>query len=534
MSTTLLGHEALKPYNRNVGGEAGKGTHGGEHVDRPSGMPTKEECTHVVDNAGDLVSAVQVQGARVYLDYESTDRINLGNFSSVKVADGVEVVGQYCDPDVPGRGVVLIQPNFKRHTFVYRGSEAPTLWGVSFAGPILDEDPIDLDHKSQEFKDKLASGFWVYGGTSFTAMGCEFRGWSCAGVEVGSKDSETLGRFYRCTFTDNQFEHAGYGVETYNGHSYYYRCFFNSSRHGITAYGHDNNSWYAEECLIGGNGWMGHAFDVHGRGGKHSDGRPIAGKFVRMVRCTSLVKDDVGGYLQETLAIRGRSHRQSYAEDCHFRRQSKPEEPGEQGSAVRQEVTEGQPGDGGYENFHLSGNLYKNHSPYPGKGVPLKEKVEKPSKDKDETEKDDPSGQPSGDKDVILEIQGQDVPAEYEARIRGDAQKHTRNEKEEYIDDVGDGIVKIGGYVGPGSDKFKLSDDAEVLSFAASGKVRVYQGGKELDLGQLALPAMWNYMKSNSGGVGPGEGGGTSDLQALRKRVADIESIIDSLGEALK
>lgn len=534
---SILQHETplREPFDfdRRIGGSAGKGTHGGTVVERPPGMPTEEDCTHVVDNADDLVETIELDGVSIYLEGESGDTINLGNHSNVEVGDDVTLVGGFCDPDIPGRGVELVQPNFHRHTFKSRWGEAPTLWGISFRGPRAGEGYIDLDHKSQEFKNKTASGMWVYDDDEFVAHGCEFRGWTCAGLEIGSRGHETQAYINRCSFHDNLFEHLGYGIEHYNGKLVVEYSFFDSSRHGISGFGHKNESWSLRHCVIGPNDWCGHAMDFHGDGGYHADGRPIAGKSSRSYRCTFMSTWDIGGYAQEGIAIRGRPMKKSKHDHNHFLHNQKPNPPGDQGDAIRQEVSEGGKPWGGWERLVVKNNHYGEDT-RKGHGAYLHGDVF-PDKTGDD-EEDNNGGDEESDKEPIvsgdiLEVGGQGQPALYEITVKGRAQLLNAVEDDDKAEwNAETAKTKLHGYVGPGADKFELVGGAQVRSLKASGPVDLHLNGEELDTGKYVAASVWNMLnsdKEHAGAIGKELDEIKSRLQEMEEMKTDLEGVFN-------
>lgn len=66
-----------------------------------------------------------------------------------------------------------------------------------------------------------------------------------------------------------------------------------------------------------------------------------AGGHFRIRNCTSMCTRDLGGYDQEGFAIRGTSKDTSWEDKNHWFQPTKPNAPGKQGDAYRQEVRSG-------------------------------------------------------------------------------------------------------------------------------------------------------------------------------------------------
>lgn len=378
-----LKHEKpLKGYHPSLGGSSGAGTHGGDYS-RPEGMPKRGDCDYVVSNKNQLEKHIGKDNASIYLD-QSAGVISLKGMENVTVGSGVELVGQFCDPNVPGRGTVLHQPYYPRHTFkIGYGNEPPTLWGISFQGPMLAEDwdareeqdhypaaeDVYFDPRSDDRTKggELSPSDWYAGGLfchttkgagKLRVIGSEFFGWSLAGLEIGSKERETQAEIRRCSFHNNLMETCGYGAELYNGHTDFSRCYFDRNRHGISAFGYPTLSYRLVDSLVGNGLGAGHAIDMHDLGSNisNTDTPNMGGKYFTVKRCTFMITDDIANYGQEAIAQRGHSlaGRAFYGDDdidldipgdeivrCHFWHSTEPQPCGEQGDAYR----EGESGD---------------------------------------------------------------------------------------------------------------------------------------------------------------------------------------------
>lgn len=369
MSIPNYNNDALQGYARNIGGSAGEGTHGGTAVNRPSGMPTRNDADFIVSTPSGLKDAVKNDNSIVYID----DSITLHSSETTTLGSNVQIVGGFCDPNIPGRGPVIEQrklenpdpdldpqnPVFKR-----RGGEPPTLWGVSMRGPKLDYfDPSNVHAKSN-------SGIWCVtsASTTFKAVGCEFWGWTFAGIVLGMVNPKiaTDAKIIRCSFHHNRMEGLGYGIEQFQGHLWCDRSFFNRCRHGIASYGTKEASWELTESVIGPDGWAGHAMDMHDYGGNNHGGHHF-----HVRDCTFKMTEGIPGTTgtpdnsQEAIAQRGVSVAGDEIWGCDFWHSSRPEEPGHHGEAFRQEDAQERDS---WENFHSYDNAYD--GPNGGYGAP--------------------------------------------------------------------------------------------------------------------------------------------------------------------
>lgn len=486
----MLTHEKpLYGYHQEIGGSAGSGSHGGESITRPKNMPRKSDCDHVVSSGDGLASAIQNDGVSIYLD-ESAGRISMADHEDIPVGSGVTVVGQYCDPDHKGRGTVIHQPHYPRYTFkIGYGNEPPTLWGISFQGPMLagdwrerndypDEENIYFDPRDDsrtegdlEASDWYAGGLFCHTSQSagtFRAVGCEFLGWSVAGLELGSKERETQAEIHRCSFHNNLMETLGYGAELYNGHTDFSYCFFDRNRHAVSASGRPTVSYTVEDSLSGDGDVAGHVLDMHDMGSNvsNADDPNVGGEYFTVKRSTFMTTRDLAGYDQEAVAQRGESEQGRAFHDsdqdadvpgdeitqCHFWQTEKPKARGEQGDAYRED----DPGNT-WQSLNPHDNLFGPNKPE-GRlkryGAPrLDQKPDKP-------DKPDMSQQTL----KIEGLGGPDVNADYAIVIYGDVETTDENEPSEQINEQDGGRVVIEGNMWGGVDEFLVSGDAQFES----------------------------------------------------------------------
>lgn len=366
-----LSHEGpLQGYARNIGGSAGEGTHGGTAVQRPEGMPTKSDATAVVSTASELKDAVSTDDAVVYID----DTITLNTTEPISVGSGVQLVGGFCDPAVPGRGPVIEQDTYENTsemtenpTFLTRyNDEPPKLWGVSMRGPNTELgyfEPSDLSKR-------VATGIWSLDTSGiFEAIGCEFWGWTLSGIMLGATNVETNADIIRCTFHSNLMGGYGYGIEQYNGHLWCDRSFYDRNRHGISGFGYPSESWVLTESVIGPD-WISHAMDMHRLiqnrsaewldelGYKHNRG----GKYIHVRDCTFMNATSMRGGGVEGIVQRGFSVEGDEIWGCDFWHPSRPVAPGDSDDAYRVERRDS------WEKFDAHDNAFD--GPNEGFGAP--------------------------------------------------------------------------------------------------------------------------------------------------------------------
>lgn len=386
-----LSHEgALQGYARNIGGSAGTGTHGGTAVQRPEEMPTREEATHHVSTASDFRTAVQQDGAIVYLD----ETVTLQSSQPIELGSNVQIVGGYCDPEIPGRGPIIEQDYYVRKTFVSEYQEAPTLWGVSMRGPNTDLESFDPRKSPYEEGDTDRTD-WYAGGIhckdttgTFTAIGCEFWGWTIAGIELGATADgrpkyPTDAEVRRCTFHHNNMETFGYGIEQYCGHLWCDRSFYTANRHGISGFGFPTESYVLTESVIGPE-CVSHAMDMHRLYDNHKeksqswwDNRPFTkndgGEYVDIRDCTFMNTTNIGGKGTEGIVQRGLSEERFEVWGCDFWHPTKPEAPGGESDAYRVYNRET------WKNFNAHDNAFD--GPNEGFGAPREKSGTAPKPD---------------------------------------------------------------------------------------------------------------------------------------------------------
>jgi hypothetical protein len=455
-------NEPLEKYHPLIGGPAGNNTPGGHRVSKPEGMPSKDEATHVVSTAKQLKDAVQVDNAVVYIDENGGD-IDMTGYHGIWIGSNITIVGHFCNPDVPGRGPRIIQNDFSgnndRRLFKSGHDSAPSLYGVSMRGPNTDLEYFNPDHTDSDYSDLYASGIHCYDDNgTFRAVGCEFYGWTVAGIELGARGYQTDAEIHRTSLHHNNMESLGYGVEQYNGHLWMDLCYFNQCRHGISGFGYDTESWETTRCLIGPDGWCGHALDMHELTAENN----IAGHHIASRNCTFMITEDIAGYGQEGIAIRGVSETESEIWNNHFYHPEKPIPPGDHGEAYRQEEQDYRDN---FENFNPHDNIFgpdKSEETLKTYGAPR-----------------DPHNIRENSQD--LTVHGTGPYTQYEIWVDGDAWTKDLADPAERTTES-KGITHLSGAVVAGRDRFGIAKNARILRMRVNGDVDVSLDGETVDI----------------------------------------------------
>lgn len=486
--------EVLDGFDRRVGGFAGSGTPGG-NISRPENMPEKSECDYVVNNGEQLVRRIQEDNVTIYVDKDA----KVTGHHGVQGGSGVTLVAGFCDPNRTennGRGPVIKQNYFNperygksvARTFEFKHGEAPALWGVAFEGPETEYfDPRDRvasdDWDSDRVEDWYASGIFCYDESEFEAYGCEFSGWTMAGVELGARNYETQAKFHRCTFHDNIMETLGYGVEQYNGHAEFDLCFFDRCRHGIAGFGYPEESYTLRRSVIGPGPWAGHAIDMHKLANNLSSGDDTAGRKILIEYCTFLSTWDLGGYEQEGFTLRGIPIERGDLQDCKFAHPTKPSSPNVQGNAYRQEVPS-------WKQFYVKNNDFGDIAPEREVGAPAAE------------EENDPET-------MRITVFGRGEPGDYEIEVVGDEPLRTSTaDKNDEIVKITDTRYRIEGRVLPDRrDDFDLPEGTEPVDAQWDGRMQFVYGETDITA-QFATTS---------------NGNGEVDLSGVKSRINTLE-----------
>lgn len=473
-----------------VGGSAGNGTHGGYRVKRPDDMPTKDDCDVVVSTAGELITAVQKDDITIYLD-ENAGKILFKGPRDIPMGNGVTIVGQYCDPNYPGRGTFIKQDYYHRNLFISAYGDPPTFWGVPLIGPMLAaddlhgrqlmEEEVYFDPRSDERTNdgKLQPEAWYASGlhtydtdSDFLFHGCEFAGWSVAALEIGAKGYQTDGDIIRCSFHDNLMETLGYGVEAYNGHQWYDRCFGDRNRHWISGYGYATQSYELTESFGGDGETAGHHVDMHETTAEENTG----GHHVKIRNCSFASMTDLTGSDQEAYAQRGVPVGEDELWNNCFVHPTEPNEPGSQGDAYRQETPEQRDE---WEHFSPYDNIFGRVT-HPDYGAPLEgEEAYAVVETKP------------------LTLIGEGGTTYYEITIAGNAfRKHAADDGEVINND--NGTATVAGSIGPYRDTFAVSEDASIKELLIDGPVTIKLDGDTINKTDYIGAWIWNHVKEDN------------------------------------
>lgn len=501
-ATALKQNDSLDGFHPSIGGYSGTDN----RVDRPAKMPAREDCDTIASTPATFIDRVTEDNATIYVEgtIDLTEHVEANG--GIQMGSGVTLVGSRCDPSASGSSVIRTDAHTK-HLLTSCYGTAPTIWGITFEGP--EPESVDLDHTSDEFEERTAGALFCYDDKgTFRVHGCEFRFWSLAGVLCGAKNHTTKTIIERCSFHDGLFEHYGYGIQHYNGFLSVKRSFFDRLRHAISSFGYPNGGYAVADCVFGPGPWRGHLLDMHCLANNLDNGDRTAGEFVRVYRCTSLIngseRDDVNNYGQEVVAIRGDPEKTSYVDRCDLRHPEPPDPTGDQGSAFRQE-TEWSDTPNSWRNFEPRDNHF-GKQPRAGYGAPLAPDPE-------------PKPQPESTK-MKLDIHGRGrrTGGDYWIKVLGSAETHGISEPNEKIIDNGDGTVTLRGEA-YGHDRFVLSDDAQLLSFRASGVFDLELDNEPVDLAPLIAVAESDR---------PGDASDSGSIATLKNRVDALANKVDS------
>lgn len=376
-SIAYLSDDPLSDAAWELGGSAGPGTHGGDHVDRPADMPTKAEANWIVRTKSEFVNALENggDGAIIYID----DDVYIGGLNEQPIPRNAKLVGGFCDPERTennGRGPRLFNNSNAPWTLYHFKSGQPVeLWGLSVEGP--SQTYFDPRDKPGANSDYYSGGFLLYpdpGDGEVFVYGCEFRGWTAAGLFPGARNTASNCRVERSTFVNNCMETLGYGIEQYNGHLDANLCYFNFNRHSISGFGYDTESWIVRNSMHGPDA-ISHAFDMHGLRQNTDYTGNLAGKYCRMENVTIPFTEEKvrnPGSGQEGFRLRGVSEEITTVADNHFYHPNPPDPPGVSGDPFWQTYPD-QPNQ--FVNLTYSGNNYGERLEQ-GAGAPLNSPIQ--------------------------------------------------------------------------------------------------------------------------------------------------------------
>lgn len=477
--TALTNNDSLDGFHPSIGGYADTDN----RVDRPEEMPTKADCDVTASTAQELANAVEKDNVTIWLDENAGELLFKGP-QNIWFGDNVTIVGQYCDPEYDGIGTYIKQDYYHRHLFLSAYGQPPTLWGVPLIGPMIGDSFFDpsneivtkdvyFDPRSEERSNggELEPSAWYAGGLfcydddgEFYVHGCLFAGWSVAGLEIGAKNHETQAEIQRSTFVLNGMETLGYGCELYNGHQWFNRCFFDGNRHDLSGFGYPTHSYEVTESVCGKLDGCGHDFDMHDWTAENN----IGGHHVKLRNVSFLSEWDIRGYKQEGYAQRGVPEGKDEIWLCAFVHPNKPDEPGDQGDAYRQETPEQRDS---WEHFNPHDNIFgeTHHETY---GAPL---APKPAFDR------------------LLEIKGHDERTNYRIVIDGDVQLADAADRTDTIVENDDGTVTLEGFIAQWRDTYLLADDAEIVAALWDGPMTLIDSGDEVQLEELLAAYVMHY-----------------------------------------
>lgn len=436
-------------FIRKISGSAGPGTWG-DDTPKPKGMPDKRDCDHIATTYSELKRGLKDDNASTYYDND----IDLTYKDVIWAGDNVELVGQYCDPSVPGTGYKLHydeQP-VDGYTGCIRKESGtpPSFYGVYMDGPVTEF--TDRDHTDPNFEDWLRAGVWVSterndGLAEF--KGCRFSGWTWGGIVTGDHNRLTETNVKRCTITGNNWNHYGYGISQRDGDLWVDLCFFDDNRHHTAGYGHPTEYTDVTRCVAGPGPGASHAWDKHEDDFiDPGDQYRTAGGHFRMQNTTTMQTESIFGGPQEGVKLRGVTDQLSWIGKSQFYHEDPPSKTDpNQVQAIRQETHE-------WINFDIFGgdewggnNFYGPGEPPKGIGAP---RMDEPNVE-DETLK---SLTVNGESET--DVGGGD----YEFVVNASVVNLTStSEGTENISHLHDDWYQIEGSIIGGNDRFEVSED---------------------------------------------------------------------------
>lgn len=473
--TGILDHEApLRGYHRTIGGSAGKGTHGGD-VPKPDGMPSRSEADYHVRDYDQLRAALDDEDSIIYIDAD----IDVTGKDPIWAAGGNTLVGQFCDPSVPGSGNRIHYDDLPRggETGVIRQSEGEPLklYGVYFQGPL--EEFTDEDHTDPDFEGTLRTGVWIHtpedAGT-FEAVGCRFSGWTWSGIQLGNHRNRTDAEIRRCTIEMCNYQHYGYGVCSYDADLFIDRCFFDNCRHATAGYGRPTEEHDITNSVMGPGPGASHAWDLHGLRENSSTDSLVAGGHLRMKNCTTMQTETFGGNPQEGVKIRGIPDEISWFRDCHWYHDEEPSRsnPGAN-QAIRQDAVDDWTNVELFDDDENGGNNYYGSDDSPdGVGAPLAEQDREP--ENGETTMDHPFQR--------LMIHGGSSRCDYKLLVDGAAET-VEDESKDSVESVDTGTILSGLVYKNYHDEYHIAPDAEIVKATFDGSCTVAIDGQTAQLG---------------------------------------------------
>lgn len=246
---------------------------------------TKQDATATVNNASELVSAVQKPNATVWIPEGVT--INMTGSTKNPVAPNVTIASNRNLGD--GRGGMIRTTGYDRDLFVVpEGSCRVT--GIRLQGPRTDYfDPVY--HKKEAY---YASGIH-FKGPKAVVDNCEVFGWTAQGISLGTKSTPTQGWIHHNDMHHNQMNHLGYPMELFNGMHLIEWNYFSHYRHAISGYGYETNGYEARFNVVGvpGGAPASFAFDMHklGEQDNYPSGVETAGSYVNVHHNVFELKD---------------------------------------------------------------------------------------------------------------------------------------------------------------------------------------------------------------------------------------------------
>lgn len=479
MSATAsrINADLIDGYHPSIGGYRDPELEEEYGLGKPPGMPSKEACDVIVRTKQELKEEVQKDDIKIWVE----GTIDATGVFEQSMGNNVVLSGDYCDPSTEGRGSIITQQEFYNGDMLTSAyGTAPTLYGISFVGPMVNVEDLDKERDIDDLyfdpreaegdkEDYYTSAIHAYDTNGvFGVYGCEFVGWPVAGVRTAAKGYLTDTKVRWCTFRDCCMETYGYGVTQFNGHTWIDQCAFSRCRHYVAGFGRETEETEVTECLTDTKPTVSHQFDKH----ETTDEANIGGHHFYMRNCTLRSDTDIFGNGEEGYKQRGVPITQDELWFNHFWHEDKPENAGEPGSAIYQE------GQDDWVRVAFHDNIYgEDENPdFTKFGAPPDPKDDNPTVDTQ-----------------TLSVIGTGPSSEYKIVVDGDATVAESADKQENVEELSGTLVQLTGQVGPYADAFELSEDATIISGIFSKEVQLRVDGRKIDINPLI--SAWIYEK---------------------------------------
>lgn len=322
---------------------------------------SQSDADSVVTTATDFVSAVENAGANEIVFVPGDTIIDLTGETNIATSSNGVVIAS--DRGINGsQGALIHSDDYSTdhpYALIKSYDDEIRVTGFRIQGPTT-------SYISSYDDTREAGGIWLLGSNT-EIDNCEIYGWPGMALKLAAGGySSSSGVIHHNDIHHCWMDGLGYGAEIYDGHYEFYHNYIDATRHPITGFGSDTCSYAAYYNVIGPE-IHGHGMDMHAweqNGGPSGD---TAGESVDIQYNTFMFTEEVTGYPQEAVKIRGVPVQQSYIKNNWFRHPTSPTPPGSDGEAVLQEQVSGD----WSSTLTVSNNAYGDTNEYAGtRGAP--------------------------------------------------------------------------------------------------------------------------------------------------------------------